>query len=78
MRLTLGLLLTASTIFLTACSTDRITLSDTDPCAWVKPIEFSVETKNWLAGLEWPDTAYTDFNKVGTHNDKVRELCGAE
>lgn len=70
------LLLTVSTIFLTACSTSEVTLRDAEPCAWVKPIEFSEDTKSWLRGLEWPQTAYADFNKIGVHNDKVKALCG--
>ena len=32
-------------------------------------IEFSEETKDWLRSLEWPDTAYEDFDKVADHND---------
>lgn len=46
-----------------------------DPCAWVKPIQFQDETKAWLNGLDWPSSAYEDFEEVAKHNDKVRVIC---
>jgi hypothetical protein len=75
MRSTLGLILLTSAVSLTACSSRPLTLSDVDPCSWVRPIEFSDETKAWLEAIDWPTSAYADFNQIGDHNDKVREIC---
>lgn len=68
MRIATSLLLVTSLLFLTACETPP-------PCAWSSRIEFSEQTKDWLAGLEWPDSAYVDFDKIGDHNDLYGRYC---
>jgi hypothetical protein len=60
-----------SLLFLSGCSHRYV-----DDSAWVKPIYFSEETKQWLHGLEWPESAYEDFDKIGRHNEKVRRIYG--
>lgn len=44
--------------------------------SWVKPILFHTQTKDWLAGLEWPQTAYEDFDQIAKHNQKYYEITG--
>jgi len=44
--------------------------------SWVKPILFHQETKDWLAGLEWPPTAYEDFDQIAKHNEKFYQITG--
>jgi hypothetical protein len=44
-------------------------------CSWSEPIRFDPKTKEWLAGLEWPPTAYEDFNKIGDHNELHDRFC---
>jgi hypothetical protein len=45
-------------------------------CSWSAEIRFEDETKNWLGGLDWPDSAYEDFDKIGDHNELRRKYCG--
>lgn len=40
-----------------------------DP-TWVRPIYFSPQTTEWLEGLEWPPSAYDDFEQIARHNLK--------
>lgn len=57
-----------SVLFLTAC--------DPKPeCAWAEPIVFQQETKEWLEGEDWPDTAYADFDQIGDHNELHDRFC---
>lgn len=44
--------------------------------SWVRPILFHPETKEWLAGLEWPPTAYEDFDQIRRHNEKYYQITG--
>lgn len=69
----LGLLLLTSVSFSTGCSATATPRPD--PCLWVQPINFQPTTKEWLAGQEWPETAYADFEKIAKHNDKVKAIC---
>lgn len=67
------LILTAMTIFLTACS---LPVSIDTDCAWAKPIRFSNATKTWLAErAPWPGYLRTDLNKIAKHNEKYRVFC---
>lgn len=69
MKFAVALCLLISTASLTACKT---TVSD---CTWVEPIEFADETKDWLGGLDWPQSAYADFNQIGDHNALHGRFC---
>lgn len=69
----LSLFLLVSTLSSTACSSARGTPDD---LTWVQPIEFSKETKEWLGSLEWPQSAYADFDKIRKHNEKLRRIKG--
>jgi len=72
MRFVVALCLTISGLFLTACSTPTVIPKE---CSWSEPIRFDPKTKEWLAGLEWPPTAYEDFNKIGDHNELHDRFC---
>lgn len=71
MRLIVSLCLLISTIFLPGCN-EHLRASE---CATFSKIEFEQETKDWLGGLEWPETAYGDFNEVRSHNTKWEQRC---
>lgn len=61
------------------CMTSLIFLIGCNPvpeCSWSAPIEFEQETKDWLEGLEWPPTAFEDFDEIGDHNTLYRRNCG--
>ena len=68
---TLILLLAISTSLSLGCSSARGTPDD---LLWVQPIEFSKETKEWLGSLEWPSSAYADFDKIRKHNEKMKRI----
>lgn len=68
MRYALALLSMISLLFLTACETP-------DECSWSAPIHFDPSTKEWLAGVEWPASAYADFDKIGDHNELRERYC---
>ena len=70
-RSTAAFLLAASLTFSTGCKT-----YDPPHYDWVKPITFSAETKAWLRSLEWPESAYADFDQIVKHNEKVSTLRG--
>lgn len=63
-----NLFLAISLLFLTACETVK-------ECSWSAPIKFETETKEWLADLDWPDTAYKDFDQIGDHNQLYDRNC---
>lgn len=44
--------------------------------SWAKPILFHQQTKDWLAGLDWPPTAYEDFDQIAKHNEKYYRITG--
>ena len=44
--------------------------------SWVKPIVFHQETKDWLASLQWPATAYEDFDQIRRYNEKFYRISG--
>lgn len=71
MRLMLVLCLGISLAFLSGCDVARGTPDD---LTWLKPIEFSEETKVWLSGLQWPASAYEDFEKIARFNEKLKAL----
>lgn len=71
MKYVLALCLLTSTQFLMGCSK---TVQTTE-CSWSKQIEFHPNTKQWLGGLDWPPTAYGDFNKVSDHNVLHKKYC---
>lgn len=78
MRWTLSLLLLISTLFCLGCNSSRGTPDD---LVWLQPIEFSKETKEWLGGLNWPPSAYADFDKIVKLNKKIqlmKELATAQ
>lgn len=67
----LSLFLLTSIAFSTGCSSTR---GSPDDLLWVQPIEFSKETKEWLGSLEWPQSAYADFDKIRKHNEKLKRI----
>jgi len=69
----LSLCLLTSVLFSTGCNPTR---SVPDDLLWVQPIEFSEETKEWLGSLEWPQSAYADFDKIRKHNEKLKRIKG--
>lgn len=71
MKWILNLCLLTSISFLLGCSSARGTPDD---LSWVQPIEFSKETKEWLGALEWPQSAYEDFDKIRKHNEKLKRI----
>ena len=42
--------------------------------SWVKPIYFRDETINWLNSLDWPSTAFEDFDQIRKHNEKCERI----
>lgn len=68
MRSTLALLTLISLSFLTGCGSTI----PADDLLWVKPIYFHPDTIEWLEEQEWPDSAYSDFDQINKHNEKVR------
>jgi hypothetical protein len=73
MKWILNLLLLISISSSVGCNNSRGTPDD---LSWVQPIEFSKETKEWLGSLEWPQSAYADFDKIRRHNEKIRRIKG--
>ncbi len=74
MRSIIPLGLTASAIFLSACS---LPVSIDIDCAWAKPIRFSDATKTWLAErTPWPDHLREDLVTIAKHNEKYGVFCG--
>lgn len=71
MKFALGLFSMTSLTFLGACS-PQITTTE---CSWAEEIRFSDETKDWLQGLDWPQSAYADFDKIGDHNELHQRFC---
>lgn len=69
----LSLCLLTSMWFSTGCDSARGTPDD---LVWLQPIEFSKETKEWLGGLEWPPSAYADFDKIRKFNEKLKRIKG--
>lgn len=69
MRYVIALCLATSLLFLTAC---EVPVSE---CSWSRQIEFEDETKEWLKGLEWPQSAYEDFDEIGDHNELHGRYC---
>ncbi len=66
--------LTATAIFLSACS---LPVSVDIDCAWAKPIRFSNATKTWLADrVPWPGHLRADLIKIAKHNEKFGVFCG--
>jgi hypothetical protein len=49
----------------------------TPDTSWVKPIIFHDETLEWLESLDWPDTAYEDFDQIAKHNEKCERINSA-
>jgi hypothetical protein len=41
----------------------------------VKEIRFTDATKEWLNSIDWPASAYGDFDKIAKHNSKVKANC---
>jgi len=37
---------------------------------------FHQETKDWLASLQWPATAYEDFDQIRKFNAKYYQITG--
>lgn len=70
MKSVAALCLLTCTLFLTACSTVV-----PKECSWAEPIRFQQTTKDWLGSLEWPQSAYADFNKIGDHNELHQRFC---
>lgn len=70
----LCLCLLTSIAFSTGCKSQP--LPPPVDTSWVKPILFHQETKDWLAGLEWPPTAYEDFDLIRKHNAKYFQITG--
>jgi hypothetical protein len=70
MKFVAALCLTISVSFLTACNP-----TITRECSWAEPIRFDPKTKEWLGGLDWPQSAYADFNKIGDHNELYVKYC---
>jgi len=56
-----------------ACSGIRVKVA-TD-CVWAEEIKISDQTKTWLEVLEWPESAYQDFKKIGDHNELYSKFC---
>ena len=75
LKWTLALLLGTSVGFSTGCGNPRPPV--TPDTSWVKPIRFHPETLAWLEGLEWPETAYEDFDQIAKHNEKVQRINAA-
>lgn len=71
MRLIVVLCLMTSGLFSSGCA--RAT---PPPSTWVEPIVFQPETIRWLESLEWPQTAYEDFDKIRKFNIKCQEILG--
>jgi hypothetical protein len=70
------LCLLLSATFLTACSwPDSLRLPPVNDCQWADEIRFRPETKQWLLGLNWPQSAYADFNQIGDHNELWETYC---
>lgn len=74
LRSTLSLLLLTSIPCLTGCKAQP-TPPPVDT-SWVKPILFHQQTKDWLAGLDWPPTAYDDFDQIAKFNAKYYAITG--
>ena len=73
-RSTMRLGLTATAIFLSACS---LTISIDVDCSWSKPIRFSEPTKAWRANqIPWPAALRADLIKITKHNKKFVTFCG--
>jgi len=46
-----------------------------DDLLWLEPIEFSLETKDWLLERSpWPEYVREDFNKIAVLNDSIRAI----
>lgn len=71
MKFALTLFLATSLTFLGACSQTVYT----QECTWAEEIPFQPETKQWLEGLDWPPTAYEDFEQIADHNDLHERYC---
>lgn len=75
------LCLLLSATFLTACDAvfsvmpDSMRPAPVSECLWTEEILFREDTKDWLMGLDWPTTAYADFNQIGDHNELYRTYC---
>lgn len=73
-RLILALCLAASTTFSIGCSTSLFQPAAPAPPAveaWIQPILFSDETKQWLRDQpELPLYVLTDLEQVARHNEK--------
>lgn len=65
----LSLFLIASMWSSTGCDSSRGTPDD---LVWLQEIHFSEETKVWLGSLDWPQSAYVDFDKIAKLNKKIR------
>lgn len=81
MKSVLRLCLLASAIFLTACSgwwKEEEAPPVIVECVWTEEIRFHPGTKEWLAGIDWPATAYADFNQIGDHNELRQLFCPPE
>lgn len=71
MKYAASLCLLISALFLTACSKPPVS-----ECSWTAPIYFDNETKQWLMETDpWPPEAFTDFNKIGDHNELYQLFC---
>lgn len=75
MRFVTVLCLSASATFLAACDRPEEVVIAPPECSWSDPIEFSDETKEWLAEQDWPESAYDDFNQIGDHNELHEQFC---
>ncbi len=75
MRSTLALLAICATLS-AGCSAK----AQPDPCAWVRPIRFTQESKAWLLEhqTDMPASLAADLEQVARYNDKVNAICGSE
>ncbi len=64
--------LTTSILFCLGCDSSREHTQDN--LLWLQPVEFSKETKVWLEGLDWPESAFVDFGKLAQHNNAIRRI----
>lgn len=45
--------------------------------SWVQPIYLQPETTDWLVAHEpWPESLWSDLNKIDKHNKKVEAIIG--
>lgn len=67
---------------LAACSGPEpieVTPRHVTPCDWVRAVQFTQETKEWLLSLvPWPDSALADFDQIAKQNDIIRANCPVE